>query len=149
MAESATLFVTAKPELANVIYDKVAKQISKWQRSLLDVHWKNNTTYTSRLQFLFKTDHKDWSNGVYNIHTHDFRSFNMNFRVQGEERSLFCTHDCSNDYSDTYKGDKIIFSLNNWGMSDFIMKVIAKSLKEFGDVYYDHNDCDTEDFIKL
>lgn len=68
---------------------------------------------------------------------------------QSEARSLFCTHSCSCDYSDTYDGEKIMFSIGHWGMCDEIMKVVAKACKEFGTVYYDHNDCDDKDFIKL
>lgn len=30
-----------------------------------------------------------------------------------------------------------------------IKKIIAEPLKDFGDVYYDFNDCDEKEFIKL
>ncbi|CAH9013027.1 hypothetical protein VP249E411_P0085 [Vibrio phage 249E41-1] len=29
------------------------------------------------------------------------------------------------------------------------MKVVAKAVAPFGDVYYDFNDCDETDFVKL
>lgn len=40
-------------------------------------------------------------------------------------------------------------SVGYWGSCDEIMMVVAKAIKEFGDVYYDFNDCDDLDFIKL
>jgi GH18 family chitinase len=66
-----------------------------------------------------------------------------------EKRMLSIHFGCDSDYSDTYKGDKVILSLGCWGSSDEIMKTLAKELAQFGDVYYDHNDCDAEDFVKL
>ena len=52
-------------------------------------------------------------------------------------------------HQEIYKGDKLIFSIGHWGRCDDIMKAIIPALKEFGDVYYDHNDCDDEDFVKM
>ena len=94
------------------------------------------------------SDIKDFSNGIRSCYTHDFGSFNISFTVHGEKRILFVTHTCSNDYSEVYEGEKIIFSLGCWGMSEEIMLVIADAIKEFGDVYYTKNDCEDE-FKKL
>lgn len=155
MGQSAIVFVTAKPGKANEVYGVVKKVINKWQRNLLDEYWRNKG-FESRLEFLYRDkelscnkDLKDWTNGIYSCNTYDFRSFNMNFKVNGEQRRLFCTHTCSCDYSETYKGDKIIFSIGYWGMSDEIMKIVGEACKPFGDVYYDFNDSDDKDFVKL
>lgn len=155
MGQSAILFVTVKTEKSNEVYEEVKKAIDKWQRNLLDEYWRSKG-FESRLEFQHRDkelgcnkDLKDWTNGVYSCDTYDFRSFNMHFKVNAEQRSLFCTHTCSCDYSDTYEGDKIIFSIGCWGMSDEIMKVVGEACKPFGDVYYDFNDCDDENFIKL
>lgn len=147
MGVDAKLFVTAKQGQENLIYAKVKKAIDIWQRSLLD-DYKDKMGFTSRYD-ITSMEKYGWSNGISSIHTYDFGSFFMHFRVAGESRSLFCTHSCSCDYSDAYQGYKIIFSLGYWGKSDEIMKVIAKSVKEFGDVYYDFNDCDDKYFIKI
>jgi hypothetical protein len=32
-------------------------------------------------------------------------------------------------------------------MSNEIMNQVAIAVMQFGDVYYDHNDCDDEDFV--
>lgn len=147
MGVDAKLFVTAKQGQENLVYAKVKEAIDDWQRDLLKSEMIVQNT-TNIFSFIDKNKH-NWSNGVASIDTHDFRSFNMHFRVAGESRSLFCTHGCSSDYSNVYEGNKIIFSLGYWGKSDEIMKIVAKAAKEFGEVYYDFNDCDDKDFIKL
>lgn len=56
---------------------------------------------------------------------------------------------CYTDHSDTYEGDKIIFSIGCWGSYNEIMMIVADAVKSFGDVYYDFNDCDDQGFVKL
>lgn len=155
MGQSAIVFVTANPENSNEVYKTVKRALDKWQRNLLDQYWARKG-FSSRAEFFWRNKDKplnhnftDWTNGIYDIKTSDFGSFNMDFTVNGEVRSLFCTHTCSSDYKDTYEGDKIIFSIGYWGLSDEIMKIVAEACKSFGDVYYDFNDCDDKDFIKL
>jgi GH18 family chitinase len=83
---------------------------------------------------------------VVSFYTH----FNyLPFDADTEKRMLSIHFGCDSDYSDTYEGDKVILSLGCWGSSDEIMKTLAKELAQFGDVYYDHNDCDAEGFVKL
>lgn len=73
----------------------------------------------------------------------------VNFGCGDEnKRTLKVFPDCSCDYG-IYLGDKIIFSISHWGSHEEIMQLVGGSLKCFGDVYYDHNDCDDEDFVKL
>ncbi|WWQ13219.1 hypothetical protein MM5_196 [Morganella phage vB_Mm5] len=63
-----------------------------------------------------------------------------NFTVNGEKRSLFICMLCDNDYSDIYKGAKVIFSLGHWGNHSSMMKIVAQACKKFGDIYYTPND---------
>lgn len=154
MGVDSKLFVTAKREWVLDVMPKVITEINKWQRNLLDQYW-DKKGFDSRVEFLFRNkeigvnkDLKDFSNGIHSINTHDFGSFYINFTVRSEKRNLFITHTCSNDYSEIYKGDKIIFSLGCWGMSEEIMMVVAHAVKEFGDVYYVYDDC-SDDFKKI
>lgn len=138
------LFVATKTENITKVMPKVLKALNEWQRNRLDQYWNDNG-FRSRLQFLFSTkddeNYQNFSNGVKSCNTYDFESFSIYFTVENEDRRLFVTHSCSSDYSEFYEGDKIIFSLGTWGMSTEIMKVVAETVKEFGDVYFCENDC--------
>lgn len=154
MGVDTKLFVATKKENILELMPKVIENLNEYIRIELDAYW-DRKGFDSRGQFIFRDkeagvnkDLKDFSNGIRNCSTYDFRSFDINFTMHGENRSLFITHICSNDYSDTYKGEKIIFSLGYWGLSHEIMMVIAEAVKEFGDVYYVENDC-SEEFKKL
>ena len=153
MGVDTKAFVAVKKEAVIDLMPKLIKDLNEWQRGELK-HYADSEGFDSITRFLFRNkeagvnkDLKDFTNGV-SIHTHDFGSFNISFTVYGETRSLFITHTCSCDYSDVYDGDKIIFSLGKWGMDEEIMKVVMKSIKEFGDVYYTPNDC-SDDFTKM
>ena len=132
----------------------VIEAINKWQRKELDAYLEKKG-FDNRMSFLFRDKDKkvnkrlkDFTNGIDSCSTTDFRSFYINFTVYGEKRSLFITHTCSDDYYTTYDGDKIIFSLGSWGLSEEIMMVCANAIKNLGDIYYTKNDCDNN-FKKL
>jgi len=147
MGVNSKLFVIAKREAMLDLMPKLIKDLNEWQRAILDVECKKQGL--KRLLFMFTGDNREnWSNGLYSITTTNFESFSIVLKINGETRDLFITHTCSNNYSDTYEGDKIIFSLGRWGMDKDIMMVIAESVKEFGDVYFCENDCEGE-FEKL
>ena len=147
MSVDAKLFVTCGKEKLFDVLSVVTDALNIWQRNLLDNHIAT-TEYMNRLHFLHNDGSDSWTNGVHS----DF-SFpdviSTNFKVDDEDRRLKIFPDCSCDYSDTYEGDKIIFSLGCWGMYNEIMMVVAKAVAPFGDVYYDFNDCDDQDFVKL
>jgi hypothetical protein len=149
MGVDTKMFIATKKENILEVMPKVIKSINEWQRFELQTTFIKEG-FESVLQFLYSSEEnlKNWSNGIHNISTYDFSCFNIDFRVNGEGRSLFVTHACSNDHSDTYNGEKIIFSLGCWGRSEEIMMVVAEAIKEFGDIYYTHNDCQDE-FKKL
>ena len=145
MGVDTRMFIATKKENILEVMPKVIKAINEWQRFELKTA-SEKAGFDNILQFLFSSEeNKDnWSNGISNINTYDFGSFNINFRFNGESRSLFITHTCSNDYSDIYDGEKIIFSLGCWGRSEDIMMVIIEALFGLGTIYYTHNDCDND-----
>lgn len=154
MSVDTKLFIAAKEEKFLEFMPKVIQALNKWQRNELK-EYATQQGFNNPLQFLFRNEEKEinknlknFTNGV-ECESYDFKSFNINFIVHGENRHLFVTHSCSSDYSEIYEGDKTIFSLGCWGMSEEIMMVIAEPLKEYGGVYYDYNDCDDIDFKKL
>ena len=153
MGVDTKMFIAIKKEAILEIMPVVIKSINEWQRNELDNYWSKKG-FNSRVQYIYRDKESElnkgllnYSNGITSVDTYDFRSFNVNFSVNGETRSLFVTHSCSNDYSDTYKGDKIIFSLGSYGMSKEIINVVMDSLSCFGDIYYTYNDCEME-FLK-
>jgi hypothetical protein len=154
MGVDTKMFIAAKKEAILEIMPKVITALNKWQRNELD-RYANLKGFDNRISFIVRDKEagvnknlKEYSNGITSCDTHDFGSFNILFTVNGESRQLFITHSCSSDYSDTYEGDKIIFSLGCWGMSEEIMMVVAKSINDLGEIYYVKNDC-SEDFVKL
>jgi hypothetical protein len=154
MGVNTKMFIAVKKEAIIDIMPIVIDALNKWQRRDLD-RYADSKGFENRMSFLFRDKDaevnkglKEYSNGIRTCGTYDFRSFNINFTIHGESRQLFITHTCSSDYSDTYKGDKIIFSLGNWGMSEDIMMVVADAIKDKGDLYYVKNDC-SDDFKKL
>ena len=140
MGIDTKMFIATNTNNFLEIMPKVICKLSEWQREKLDKEAEKEQK--NRMSFLI--ENKDnWSNGINNVYTYEFNSFHINFRVNGEKRNLFVTHVCSNDYSDVFEGEKIIFSLGCWGMSEEIMMVVADAIKEFGDIYYTNNDCET------
>jgi len=149
MSVNTKMFVATSKENILKIMPKVIEELNKWQREKLDNYWKENG-FKSRVHYIFnknKSNNPDFTNGV-NTSTYDFLSFKITFTVNGEKRILFITHTCSNDYQDIYEGEKIIFSLGCWGMSEEIMLFLSEVVKEFGDVYFTKNNS-TDDFEKI
>ena len=154
MSVDTKMFVTAKREAILDIMPKVIACLEQWQRNELDNYWKSKR-FDNRVQYLFRDKSLDkdkglvnFTNGISGCETRDFGSFSIYFTVHGENRRLFITHTCSNDYSDVYKGDKIIFNLGCWGMSEEIMMLVSEAVKDFGDVYFTKNDSEN-DFERL
>lgn len=135
-----------KREVINIV-PIVEENISIWQRRLLDEQAKLKKL--NRMQFLYSgglTNEKGnmkWSNGVRNIR-YDKGCFSMYFTVDGEKRNLFINYDCEHSDTDVHEGEKIYFSLGKWGKCAEIMHIIAQSVREYGDVYYQINDCSTD-----
>lgn len=153
MSVDAKLFVTCGKDKLFEVVDAVVAQLNVWVRAELDTYWKTHTDAVSRLHFLMCEDYtaqaKMFTNGV-SISAYDMKVLNIHFGCGDvNHRMLGIFPDCNSDYRDTYAGDKIIFSLGCWGKSDEIMQQVAIAVAQFGDVYYNHNDCDDEDFVLI
>ena len=153
MSVDSKMFVTCNKDDVINIGNSVTEALNTYVRDKLDNYWKNNTTCSNRMQFLFdkslEEHSRKFTNGV-SVTTYNFDSFVISFGNGDESRrSLFMSPTCSSDYNDVHKGYKVIFSIGYWGSSEEIMEVLSEALKPYGDVYYDFNDCDDEYFIKL
>lgn len=153
MSVDSKMFVTCKKEDVISIGNSVTEALNTYVRDKLDNYWKDNTDAQSRINFMWSDSYKDqnnkFTNGV-SVTSHNFDTFVISFG-NGDDciRNLFMFPTCSSDYSDVHEGYKVIFSIGYWGSSEEIMNVVAGALKPYGDVYYDFNDCDDKDFIKL
>lgn len=83
------------------------------------------------------------------LRSRDAESFTLNFAINGEVRSIYIFTGFSRDYIEIDHGNKVRFSIGYWGRSDDFMKAIAEHCKPISTVYYDFNDCDELDFVKL
>jgi hypothetical protein len=144
---SKAFVVTGKENLVEVM-NTVVDSINKWQRSKLDSHIET-TEYINRMNFIHRDDNKkDWSNGC-SIHAYNMDCISIDFRVNGESRSLKALPDCSCDTQRIHEGNSIVFSINKWGMSEEIMAVVIAAIKAYGPTYYDFDDCDDEDYVLI
>jgi hypothetical protein len=144
---SKAFVVTGKENFIDVVNSVVAA-VNKWQRAKLDAHI-STTEYKNRPHFLHNGDNKkQWSNGC-SISAYDMECISINFRVDGESRSLKTFGTCSCDTQRVVEGNSIIFNINKWSMSEEIMSVVIDAIKQYGATYYDHDDCDDEDYLNV
>ena len=153
MSVDSKLFVTCSKEDVITLGSSVAEALNKYSRQKLDDYWTNNTDACNRFHFLhnesYKGQREKFTNGV-SITSYNFDMFTFTFGNGDDSlRSLHMFPTCSDDHNDIVEGYKVIFSIGYWGGSDEILMVVAEAIKEFGEVYYDFNDCDDLDFIKL
>lgn len=142
MGVSSHVIVAVGKEKTVDIINKVSDALSKWQRAKLDVAWKEKG-YKNRLQFTFSDEGREnWTNGI-RLGGSDLHCLTLNFKVNGENRILHYLPTCYNDHKDLAE-ESVIFSLNPWGLHKEIMDVVIKASLEFGDVYYQENDCEGE-----
>jgi hypothetical protein len=151
MSVDSKMFVTCGKEHFVDVVNSVVGQLNIWVRAELDSYWKNNTDAITRADFLwtdtYQTQSKLFTNGV-DISGYNMEMLSIDFGCgDANRRSLNVFSSCYSDYSDIYEGGKIIFSIGHWGKNKEIMNQVAIALESFGDVYYDHNDCDDEDFV--
>ena len=153
MSIDSMMFVTCNKEDVISIGNSVTKALNTYVRDKLDSYWRYNTDAQSMVNFMWSDSYKDQSNKFTNgvsVITDNFDTFVISFgNGDDSRRSLFMFPTCSSDYSDVREGYKVIFSIGHWGSAEEIMSVLSEALKPYGDVYYDFNDCDDEDFIKL
>lgn len=153
MGVDSNVFVVADKQKALEIGQAVFNAIETWQRRELDQYVKDNG-WNSRLQFLFSNKNavpsnpsrRMWSNGA-KIQANSFDFFQIVFDYNGENRTLWYFTNCSCDTDHITKDHTLLFSIGNWGSNRKIMQVVIDALRPFGPVYYDHNDCDDEDYV--
>lgn len=150
MSVDSKLFVTCGKDKLYDVVNAVTEHLNVFVRTELDKRVEE-VGAVNRIDFLWnnKDEADKWTNGVI-MSMYDMGCINVRFGI-GDwlTRNLSVMPDCSSSYSDTYEGEKIIFSIGCWGKYDQVVKVVAKAVAQFGDVYYDHNDCDDEGFVKL
>jgi hypothetical protein len=153
MSVASTVFVACKKEQVLEIGKAVVDSLSEFAIKKTDEYWEKHTDAFNRMHFLhadkFKNHGLQFSNGCV-VDSYNFETFSFSFGCGDSlKRSVSMFTQCSTDYSEVFEGHKVIFHVSCWGMYDEIMKLIAETVKPYGDVYYDFNDCDDEDFIKL
>lgn len=151
MGVDSNVFVVADKSLAAEAGQAVLDALSKWQRDQLDAH-ATSLGYDNRMQFMFSNENEKpngqprWTNGAH-LHATSFDCFQFVFTLDGDNRTLWYFTDCSCDTNYIIKDHTLMFSIGHWGANDKIMNIVIDALKPFGPVYYDHNDCDEEDYI--
>lgn len=153
MGVDAKLFVVAGQDQALEIGNTVQEELYDYISYKVNYAAREHG-YKTAWHFLRSTDNRD-ANGKpqyrfgTNITSHDFYGFTFSFLVDGEDRMLWYHTDCSCDTDHITKEHTLLFSIGHWGHVDEIMLTVAESLKEYGEVWYDHNDCDDEDYVRI
>lgn len=153
MSRNSRLVLSCNKEDTLNIGNSVSKALEKYSRDKLNDFWQNNTDACNLVHFLHNDSYKEhndkYTNGV-TVTAHDFDTFWFIFgNGDNMKRSLFMFTTCSSDHEDIEGDYKIVFSIGYWGSSDEIMMVVAEAIRQYGDAYYDFNDCDDLGFIKL
>ena len=73
----------------------------------------------------------------------NLRYVTIYFEINGEGRMLGIHFDCDCDYNE-YGKEKIIWSINWWGMAEEIILTVCKAMTRYGKVFYEANDYDGE-----
>ena len=81
------------------------------------------------------------------IEANSFDCFQFNFCLNSEARTVWYFTDCSCDTNDITGFHTLMFHVGCWGQYAVIMQRIVEALLPYGDVYWDHNDSDDEDYI--
>lgn len=153
MSRDSKLVLSCNKEDTLDIGNSVTKALEKYARDKLNDFWQNNTDALNLIHFLHNDSYKEhsdkYTNGV-SITSYDFETFTFLFgNGDDNKRNLFMFTTCSSDHGDIEGDYKVVLSIGYWGNSDEILMAVAEAVKEFGDVYYDFNDCDDLGFIKL
>lgn len=149
MGVDSKVFVVCRREMAYEVGQAVKTAIDKWlMKKLDDEVQRQELNHRFDLTMRRGDELPDWSISS-RISAHSFEHFNIDFIVAGEGRSLNYFIDCSCDTDDITEEHTLIFSIGHWGMHAEIMQVVMDAIRQFGDVWYDHNDCDNEDYERV
>ena len=109
--------------------------------------------YENRVQFNLESKDEDgrylWSRPQ--LSSYDGEVFLLCFKINGESKTLYIMTNIKDEHQRIIGNHPALwFSQGGTNrLTDELMKVIATPLKKLGDVYYDFNDCDEKDFIKI
>lgn len=140
MSVDAKAFVIADKSEFKSLAKSVVKNLNKWIRERLDVEISSDEQWINRAHYL--SNNKDFTNGVTVSVSDDFEYYQIHFRLSGESRMLSMFTNCDCDVRHLTEKDVFIFSIGHWGLHEEIMSVLCNTLADFGEVYYDENDCD-------
>lgn len=154
MSVDAKIFVaTAEGNIVQAV-NRVSKALDKFIHDRLDTIVAQSHVYNNRHHAVSCLKNSDtiYTNGV-REKTIDFERDKPYFHIYfgcGDEFIRSVTVSSNNvDYNNTHDGEKIIFSIGCGGSSYEVADVIASVLHDFGPVYIDYNDCDSEPFFKV
>jgi hypothetical protein len=151
MSVDSKVFVEAEFERAPFIGSHVVDNINNWLRRNI-AEEVERLGYNGQLQFLWSKDNEDekgnkkWSLHA-RLHANDFYTYQIAFNAGGESRTLWYFTTCSPDTDELTTNYTLNFWIGCWGKNEEIMQVVIEALKPHGKVWYDHNDCDDEDYI--
>ena len=151
MGVDAKLFVKIEESRKLPAIQAATRAINELYHAEFDKAFRDSP-YENKMKFIF--DSKDeqgtclWSRP--RLDSYDAVNFSLSFRINGEGRNLSIMTDIQTEHQRIIGFNPALwFSLGHWGLSDKLMKALVPSLKQFGEVYYDFNDCDDEDFVRL
>lgn len=143
MSVDSKAFVTTDKSNFQAVASSVTNALNMWIREKLDKAVEASE-YMNRLHYIHNND--DYTNGVRVQVTDDFQYYQIMFTVAGENRMLGMFTDCDCDVKYLTEDPVFLFSIGHWGLSEEIMTIVCHALSEFGDVYWDKNDCDDIDY---
>ena len=154
MTVEAKIFVaTAEGNILQAV-NLVSKALDKFIHDRLDIIVAQSHFYNTRHHAVSCLKNSDtvYTNGVREkiIEFNRDKPYIHIYFGCGDEFIRCVTASSNNiDYNNTHDGEKIIFSIGDGGSSHEVADVIASVLHDFGPVYIDYNDCDSEPFFKV
>jgi hypothetical protein len=90
------------------------------------------------------------TNAIVGYRTYGHGTFRYEFMDGDDDRVLHLHLDCNRDYSATYRGAKIVFSLGQWGRSVEIITQVGTALQQagFGDFYLRPDEGKENEWVK-
>ena len=150
MGVDSKVFVVAPYEQSMTIGKAVLDSIDQWLRAHIDREVET-LGFPDRMAFMVSGYNKDdkgrsrWSIST-SVNTNNFQSFQYNFNIAGDARTLWYFTECSCETDKITPEYTLLFSIGAWGTNEEIMQTVIQALKPFGRVYYDYNDCDSVEY---
>jgi hypothetical protein len=142
MSVDSKVFVVADISKGSEIGNAVYLHLSSWYRTKFNEankHLLNNNNFFWPIAEDCVKD--TWSQFV-ELRSTSFGLYTMVFKIDGENRCLYYFLECSCDTDDITTKNTFSFMIGHWGKYQEIMQEVISVLKNYGDVYWDENDCD-------